>query len=338
MHAGRSRSVLSIRDAAAHRYAGKIDYWQIWNEPNGGFWPGSADQYAALLAASGKAIHRANPHAKVLALNSAFCDVRFAEAVLKQVPADCFDIVCFHPYRPPNAPEDEFDWWMTDQYVKSWNKQRLTADYPLAHMSYLEQADQMRKVLEKHGGPKPLWVTEMCWNTHIHPYGTSELRQADLLVRLYVLGIASGKVDKVFWWTLKDGGDRQFDQADMVGLVRRDLSPKYGYYSYAWMTRLLEGKHWVRNDAFGPDVYACVFSDDEHNEDTIVAWATKPIAYIRVTNAQRGLDFYDIFGTHRHVPWDKVRTGNLPVPLGESPIYIVGAKGTKAEERPAPGW
>ena len=323
---------------AATRYAGRIDYWQIWNEPNGGYWKGTADQYARLLAASGQAIHNANPRAKVLGLNSAFCDVRFAEAVLKQVPNTCFDIACFHPYRPPNAPEDPFDWWMLDQYVKSWNKTRLTPDYPLVHMTYLEEANELDKVLRKFGPPKPLWVTEMCWNTHLHPYGTSEFRQADLLVRFYVLGLASRTIDKVFWWTLKDGGSRQFDQADMVGLMRNDLTPKYSYYAYAFLTRQLEGKRWLRNDAFGPDVYACVFADDTHNQDLIVAWSPKPFAYVRVTNTDQGLTVSDVFGTKRLVPFDPVRTGTLPVPLGESPVYIVGAKGTKANVRANPGW
>ena len=324
--------------AAIRRYAGKVDHWQIWNEPNGGYWKGTADEYARLLVASGKAIHETNPKAKVLGLNSAFCDVRFAEAVLKQVPYDCFDIACFHPYRPPSAPEDKFDWWMHDQYVKSWNKKSLTTNYSLIYMTYLEQADELNKVMAKFGAPKPLWVTEMCWNSHIHPYGVSELRQADLAVRLYLLSIASRKVDKVFWWTLKDGGVRQFDQADMVGLMRNDLSPKYAYHAYAFMTRMLEGKTWLRNDAFGPDVYACVFADDDKGENLIVAWSPKPYAYVRVTNTEQGLTFYDLFGTKRFVPLDKVRTGSLPVPLGESPIYIVGAKGTKATVRPDPGW
>ena len=324
--------------AAVRRYAGKVDHWQIWNEPNGGYWKGSADEYARLLAASGKAIHEAHPKAKVLGLNSAFCDVRFAEAIMKRVPNDCFDIACFHPYRPPSAPEDKFDWWMLDQYVKSWNKTRLTPEYPLVRMTYLEQADELSKVLGTFGAPKPLWVTEMCWNTHLHPYGVSELRQADLLVRLYVLGLASRKIEKVFWWTLADTGTRQFDQADMVGLMRADLSPKYSYHAYAFMTRMLEGKKWVRNDAFGLDVFACVFSDPAKDEDTLVAWTPKPVAYVRVSNTERGLDCYDLFGTQRHVPYDKVRTGSLPVPLGESPIYIVGAKGLKATVRPDPGW
>lgn len=328
----------ALARAAAARYAGQVDYWQIWNEPNGGYWAGSAEDYARLLAAAGQVIHQANPKAKVLGLNSAFCDVRFAEAVLKHVPNDCFDIACFHPYRPPNAPEDPFDWWMLDQYVKSWNKQSLTPDYPLVHMSYLDQAGELLKSLSRFGAPKPLWVTEMCWNSHIHPYGTSELRQADLLVRLYVLGLASRTVEKVFWWTLKDGGSRQFDQADMVGLMRADLAPKYSYYAYAIMTRMLEGKTWKRNDAFGPDIYACVFGDESQTDEVMVVWSVKPFAYVRVTNTEKGLTFYDVFGTKRFVPLDKIRTGHLPVPLGESPTYIVGAKGIKATVRPDPGW
>lgn len=38
------------------------------------------------------------------------------------------------------------------------------------------------------------------------------------------------------------------------------------------------------------------------------------------------------------VPFDPVRTKNLSIPLGESPIYIVGPKGLKAELREDPGW
>ena len=323
---------------AAKRYAGKVDHWQIWNEPNGGFWKGSPDQYARLLAAAGKAIHEANPKAKVLGLNMAFCDVLWAEKILKLVPYDCFDIACFHPYRPPSAPEEKFDWWEFDQYVKSWHRNDLTTNYPLIKMTFLEQAAELKKVLGKFGEPKPLWVTEMCWNSHIHPYGTPELRQADLLVRMWVLAIASQQIDKVFWWTLKDGGDRQFDQADMVGLCRNDLTPKYSYYALGWLTRMLAGRRWIRNDSFGPEVYACLFESESGKDDLIIGWSPKPYAYVRVNNTERGLTFYDIYGTQRHVPLDTRRTGNLPVPLGESPIYIIGAKGVKATVRPNPGW
>jgi hypothetical protein len=328
----------ALARAAASRFAGKIDHWQIWNEPNGGFWKGSPEEYARLLAASGKAIHEANPRAKVLGLNMAFCDVLWAERILKLVPYDCFDIACFHPYRPPNAPEEKFDWWELDHYVKRWHRDDLTPEYPLVRMTFLEQTAELKKVMEKFGAPKPLWVTEICWNSHIHPYGTSELRQADLAVRFHLLSIASRQVEKVFWWTLKDGGTRQFDQADMVGLARADLSPKYAYYAFAVMTRQLEGKRWLRNDVFGPDVYAAVFEDPAAGEDLIAAWSPKPFAYIKVNVNEKGVQVIDIFGTRRRVPFDSVRTKSLTVPLGESPVYIVGPRGLQATPRPDPGW
>jgi hypothetical protein len=324
--------------AAVRRYAGRIDHWQIWNEPNLGYLGGDPEQYARLLRAAGKAIHEENPKAKVLGLNLAFCDAIWTEKILRGVPYDCFDIICFHPYRNPNAPEDGFDWWMLDQYVKRFHKEDLTPEYPMVKMSFLEQTDALIQVMKKFGEPKPIWITEMCFNTHIHPYGVNELRSADLTVRFHLLALASRRIEKVFWWTLKDGGWQQFDAAEMVGLMRADLTPKYSYHAYAVMTRMLEGKRWVRNDYFGPDIYACVFTREEKDEDTLVLWSPKPFAYVRINNSKKGLDLYDVYGTKRHVTYHPVRTSHLPVPLDGSPIYVVGPRGLKASARPNPGW
>ena len=325
-------------ELAAKRYAGRVDYWQIWNEPNGGFWKGSATDYARLLSSAGLAIHSVNRQARVVALNMAFCDVLWARQVLKQVPASAFDIVAFHPYRPPNAPEDPFDWWTLDQYVKTWHAGHLPTNYALVNMTFLEQTAELVKVMDELRRRKPLWVTEICWNSHLHPYGNSELRQADLAVRFHALALGSQQIDKVFWWTLRDQGVRQYDQADMVGLARFDLSPKYAYAAYGWMTRLLEGKQWVRNDAFGPDIFVVVFNDPARREDCLVAWSTRPVAYIRVNNTRQGLALRDIYGTRRWVEYDQIRTASLSVPLGESPIYITGPEGLRADVKPDPGW
>src|SRR4030095_9738529 len=223
----------------------------------------------------------------------------------------------------PNTPEDKFDWWVLDQYVKRFHP-NLTTNYPLVRMSFLEQTDELIAAMKSLGLSKPLWVTEICFNTHIHPYGLSEFREADLLVRFYVQALASRKIEKVFWWTLKDGGGQQFDAAEMVGLMRADLSPNYAYQAYSVMTRMLEGERWIRNDAFGPDVFVCVFRDEAKDEDTLVAWANKPYAYARINNSEAGLAQYDVFGTRRVVTYNKQRTGYNPFPFSESPVYIVG--------------
>jgi hypothetical protein len=251
--------------------------------------------------------------------------LKWTERILSLVPYDCFDILCFHPYRPPNSPEEQEDLWFRDHYSKT---------SPMGKYDYLTQVDQLWELMSRYGKPKPLWVTEICWNSHLHPYGSSELRQADMLVRFYVLSMASGKVEKVFWWTLRDTGTREYDQGDMVGLSRYDYSPKYAYLAYAVMTRLLEGKKFVGRLAAENGVYVYKFDDSE--KDILVAWTTQPYAYIRVTFREE-LECYDVFGTRRAVPLNE-RTGALPVPLTGSPIYLVGPKGLGARRVPNPGW
>ena len=70
----------------------------------------------------------------------------------------------------------------------------------------------------------------------------------------------------------------------------------------------------------------------------MVLWSPRPFAYVRVNNTEQGLSFFDIYGTKRVAMFHPVRTKSLPVPLGESPIYVVGPKGLKASARPDPGW
>jgi len=313
--------------AAVSRYRGKVRHWQIWNEPNfgGHFWRGTPEQYAKFLSAAGKAIHEIDPEAKVAGFNTAFVDLKWTEKILSLIPYDCFDILCFHPYRPPNSPEEKEDLWFRDHYSRT---------DPMAGFDYLTQVEKLWELMSRFGKPKPMWVTEICWNSHIHPYGSSELRQADMLVRFTVLSIASEKVKKVFWWTLRDTGTREYDQGDMVGLVRHDYTPKYSYYAYAVMTRMLEGKKFSGQLIEGNDIYVFKFGDGQN--DTLVGWTTKPYAYIRVS-FQKQLEHYDILGIKRGVPLNE-RTGALPVPLTPSPIYLVGPKGLRVRAVPNPGW
>ncbi len=325
--------------ACAKHFRDRVNDWQILNEPNNaGQFKDNPEQYAALLAAAGKAIHEANPDARVLAMNTAFIDVLWIEKVLALVPYDCFDVVCVHPYRSMSAPEEKLDWWQKDQYVGAYYRGVLDGSWPMIRQSFLEQIGELDKLMSRFGQLKPVWVTEICWNTNIHPYGTPEIRQADMLVRFYVLAIASRRVDKVFWWTFRDTGNRQYDMADMVGIVRNNYEPKYAFYAYSFMTRMLEGKKWVRNEQLGPDIYLVVLEDPKLDREIMVAWATRPYAYIRVRNTQAGLTLYDVYGTMRFVEFDSVRTASVPVPLGESPIYIVGPKKLQASVRPDPGW
>jgi polysaccharide biosynthesis protein PslG len=60
----------AFAEATANQYAGRVDTWEIWNEPNVGyrFWKPREDgaAYARLLAAAYPAVKRGNPKATVL--------------------------------------------------------------------------------------------------------------------------------------------------------------------------------------------------------------------------------------------------------------------------------
>lgn len=189
--------------------------------------------------------------------------------------------------------------------------------------------------MSKFGRPKPLWITEINWNTPISGYGTPELKQADLLVRFYALALGSQRIQKIFPWGFRDTGAVETNMGHMVGLVRQDLTPRYSFYAQAWMAHLLEGKRWVRNEIWGPYDYAAVFADEAAGEETMVAWTTRPYAYLEVPN-RKGLVFHDIFGTRRSVFADPKRP-HVVAPLGGSPVYITGARGLNTAIREGPG-
>jgi hypothetical protein len=89
-------------EALVARYKGKIDYFEIWNEPDGKHcWKQGpdCDEYAELVEISARAVKRANDGAKVIA--GAWCgycnDVYYTERFLQRC-ADAIDVVSFHAY------------------------------------------------------------------------------------------------------------------------------------------------------------------------------------------------------------------------------------------------
>ena len=117
--------------------------WQIWNEPNlGQFWNNQPDarEYARLLKAAGRAVHGADPDARVIAAGVAR-DVgqdprRFLGALFSiNGVSSATDAFAIHPY--------------------GWN--------PRDVVTYL---GQLRSALAgTSGGSKPMWVTEIGWGT-----------------------------------------------------------------------------------------------------------------------------------------------------------------------------
>jgi hypothetical protein len=129
----------------AHRYAGRVDAWEVWNEPDIRlFWRPEPDsrRYAEMLIAAHAAIKAANPSATVVGGSVTFGNTGFVEDLYRHGAGDSFDALSVHPYTLRRAPDDEEDRFHS-----------LTAIL-----------DDMRGLMVAQGdGDKPIWVTELGW-------------------------------------------------------------------------------------------------------------------------------------------------------------------------------
>jgi hypothetical protein len=221
-------------EVALH-YKGKIDVWEIWNEPDVDitFRCDGCDRpaiYAQMLAGSYAAIKRANPNAIVLIGGLSIHDTHNGGmAFLDQVVAASggklnFDVLSIHPYMPDRPPES------TDPRTVVQNFQ-----YRL-DMSY--------KWLQAHGAPnKEIWITEHGYSTcACGNLGVSEEEQARRLVRLHAIAMSAPNVTHFAYFQLKDKFNAgPSDLWGNMGLMRNDLSYKPALVAYRVMTRQLEG-------------------------------------------------------------------------------------------------
>jgi hypothetical protein len=96
-------------EAMARRYDGRVDTWEIWNEPDihNAVAP---DAYADFFVRTGTILRRVQPHSKTVAMGLA-SQVPFAEAVLKRLAslgkAELMSELSYHFY--PHIPESNFD-------------------------------------------------------------------------------------------------------------------------------------------------------------------------------------------------------------------------------------
>jgi hypothetical protein len=157
----------------ASRYKGRIQAYEIWNEPNlRQFWTGTTDQMLTLTKEASQIIHSVDPNAIVVSpAAAADYGVPWLAEFLKKGGGQYVDVIGFHFYVNPHTllPED-----------------------------MLPIIQRVRQVASENGlGNKPLWNTETGW---LEPakFDSDELA-AGFLARAYILSWAAG-VQRFYWY------------------------------------------------------------------------------------------------------------------------------------------
>lgn len=274
--------------AVVGRYKEGIHYWEVWNEPNIGFWLSSFEDYVALLRATARTIRETDPTAKVLMGGTAGAPVGYIEKLYQSGCKDDFDIVNIHPYQYPRMPDDG----MARAVRAVW------------------------EVMNRYGdGRKPIWVTEVGYPNHTGNTGVSLRTQADYLARTYINLLGAG-VEKVFWYDYQNGTDPAYNEHNF-GIVFADNRPKPCYFALQTVSDLLGDARFVDQPAVPPNVGAYRFRKPD-GRDLLCLWALQGEAQVFL-DARNPARLYDLMGNSR-----VVTPGELgALALDTSPVFIL---------------
>lgn len=152
--------------------------------------------------------------------------------------------------------------------------------------------------------------------------GVSELTQAEMLPRAYLLAFQAG-VEKVFWYELQSPGGPAYDRESHFGLLQRDLSLKPGFDAYRTLTAMRPSGSLRQNIVHNTQgVYLASWV----RPDGVVVWAVwsvfDQVDCVLAVDGEisRAVDF---IGRPRQL---SLKNGKLAIRADAGILYLVGPK------------
>lgn len=174
--------------AVAERYQGRINYYQVWNEPN--IYPewgedfANPAEYTRLLCMTYEALKAVDPNIVVISGTIAptdsldgyfgYHDLVFLQNMYDNGAGDCFDVLSAQGYGLNSGPTDR--------------RQRVT------HLSYARHV-QYRDIMVNNGDAhKPIWLSEVAWSPMLEPcLQTGECRSTDSINGAFNFGAVTNE-------------------------------------------------------------------------------------------------------------------------------------------------
>ena len=196
-----------------------VHAWEIWNEPNIGFWSPAPDptRYAQMLKLAYPAIKQADPTSFVISAGlspygaygqstaTLMNPLTFLERMYAAGAAGSFDALGWHPY---NFTGIFF------HPASAWSQVAETT--PSARSMMVANGDS----------GKQIWGTEFGAPTGTASSAVSEASQAQLVKDGYAKWKTWSFAGPLFWYSARDQGTNSADREDNFGLVKYDNTPK----------------------------------------------------------------------------------------------------------------
>lgn len=287
--------------AAARHFAGHGILWEIWNEPNGGFWKPHAnvEEYTALALATSHAIRTAAPREAIIGPATSGVDLPFLEACFRAGLLQWWDAVSVHPYRQ-SAPES------------------ATADY-----------HRLRQLIQHYapaGKAIPILSGEWGYSAAWAHFGADQ--QGKMLPRQWLNNLAQ-HIPLSIWYDWHDDGTNPHDPEHHFGTVRFPYranpapvyEPKPAYLAAQTLTQVLRGYEFKRRLALGnPDDFALLFAQGDALR--LAVWTTSATSHPVTLPATNG-SFTRVQHTGAKAPALAATNGFLQFTIADAPQYLI---------------
>lgn len=278
--------------AAVTHFKGQGVVWEMWNEPNIGFWKPKPnwDEYIALGLETGKAIRKAAPTEWFVGPGMSGMDFPFLERCLKAGLLNYWDAVSFHPYRDI-APET------------------ATADFHRVRELIAQYAPQGRVV--------PILSSEWGYS-ELYP-GLNRERQSWYIARQTLTNLYNGLRISI-WYDWHDDGTDAKEAEHHFGTVYNDYRPKETYQAAQTLSKTFNGFNYNKRLALNsPDDYCLLF--ERGKEVRLAVWTTSHTPHpVVIPSSAGGFRMISYLGEASEKT--AMRDG-LTVTLSEAPTYLM---------------
>ena len=291
--------------AAAAHYRGRGILWEIWNEPNIGFWkpePNVAD-YTALALATCRAIRKADPQALILAPASSGFPWAFFESLFQSGLLQHLDAVSVHPYR----------------------------GYSQGPETAAEDYRRLRALIEREAPPdkQTLPIISGEWGYATHSKGVSLETQAAFVARQQLANLYHG-VPLSIWYDWKnDGTDGEYHEHNF-GTVTHDLQPKPSYRAVQTLTQQFRGCRIARRLTTDDPAAWVLLGVDADGNQKLAAWTTGSPVAIHLPLGLTAADAISAVDGQGAPLAVQVEQGGLKLDLNPAPQYITFRRPTPA--------
>lgn len=276
-----------------------VHYWEIWNEPDIGFWHDTPTNYVRLFNETASAIREVDSNATILngglALIYSDHNPTFRETFLEKADKTNWNIRAYHDYNTFQQ--------MMDRYPEH------KALYRRSTVATL-----------------PIWINEGGFHTLV-PDG--DRQQTINLVKKMAYGPSLPQVEAYIWYNLNDIKPEGNDPENRFGVVDYYFRPKPAYGAYQYLIHELASRKYIAAKdgvTIVKGVWMQLYQGKESHQ--LVIWqegakALTPVMLKWLHQKNEVTTVTDLMGNPQSFVQLK---GQVLITLGNEPIYI-GLKG-----------